>query len=280
MLTADLPSAAAREKEKLPMEAEIPFQLGTVTYNIAKDWPLDTLIAHCKAAGFAAVELRTTHAHGVEPALGAAQRKEVRQKFADSGITLWGLGTVCEFHAPDATVVKKHIEDCKRWCELAHDLGATGVKVRPNGLPQEVPVEKTLAQISAALQECGETAKGAGVEIWVEVHGGGTSHPPHIRAILDQCQHPSVGICWNSNPQDLRDGSVKPYFDLLRKDLKSCHINNLWSASYPYRELFGLLRQSKYDRYTLCEVGTPIQAESGVAFMQCYKGLWRELCRA
>jgi sugar phosphate isomerase/epimerase len=189
------------------------------------------------------------------------------------------LGTVCEFHATDAATVRENVESCKRWCELAHDVGATGVKVRPNGLPQDVPIEKTLSQIAQALQECGQAANGQGVEIWVEVHGQGTAHPPHVRAILDQCAHPKVGICWNSNPQDVLDGSVKPYFDLLRKDLKSCHINDLWNAKYPYRELFRLLQTSGYDRFTLCEVGSPIQAESGVPFMKCYAGLWRELCR-
>ena len=41
-------------------------KLGIVTYNIGKDWDLDTLIANCEGTGFDGVELRTTHAHGVE----------------------------------------------------------------------------------------------------------------------------------------------------------------------------------------------------------------------
>jgi sugar phosphate isomerase/epimerase len=253
-------------------------KLGTVTYNIAKDWDLPTLIHHCKAAGYEGVELRTTHAHGVEPGLNAAQRKEVRQRFADAGVTPWGLGSVCEFHFPEAAKVRENIETCKRWCELGQDLGAHGVKVRPNGLPDGVPVEKTLAQIGAALRECGQAAEQHGVEIWLEVHGQGTAHPPHIRTILDHCRHPSVGACWNSNHEDILNGSVKTCFDLLRPDIRSCHINALWDTSYPWRELFRLFRQSGYDRFTLCEVGTPVRAEDGVVFLQCYRGLWRELC--
>ena len=41
-------------------------KLGTVTYNIAKDWDLPTLIKNLTEAGFDGVELRTTHKHGVE----------------------------------------------------------------------------------------------------------------------------------------------------------------------------------------------------------------------
>ena len=49
-------------------------KLGTVTYNIAKDWDLPTLIKNLTDTGFEAVELRTTHKHGVEislPGVGA-----------------------------------------------------------------------------------------------------------------------------------------------------------------------------------------------------------------
>ena len=49
-------------------------QLGIVTYSIGKDWDLDTLIANCEETGFDGVELRTTHAHGVEVELSAAER--------------------------------------------------------------------------------------------------------------------------------------------------------------------------------------------------------------
>ena len=61
----------------------------------------------------------------------------------------------------------------KEYIVLAHDVGASGVKVRPNGLPPEVPKEKTLEQIGKALIPCGQTAASLGLEVWVEVHGGG-----------------------------------------------------------------------------------------------------------
>ena len=275
-LSACLPAVGAEPLQEKPPK----MKLGTITYNVAKDWDLPTLVDHVKQAGLEGVELRTQHAHGVEIALDAAKRREVRQRFADAGVTLWGLGTTCEFHAADPAVVQANVEECKRWCQLAEDVGAHGVKVRPNGLPEGVPVEKTLAQIGTMLHTCGTAAEAHGAEIWLEVHGGGTSHPPHIRTILDECRHPKVGACWNSNKGDIVNGSVKTYFDLLRPDIKSCHINDLWDTSYPYRELFHLFQQSSYDRFTLCEVGTSVKPEDGVVFLRCYRGLWNELKRA
>ena len=202
----------------------------------------------------------------------------------DSGVKLWSFGTVCEFQAADPAVVKKNIEDCRAFCKLAADLGAKGVKVRPNGLPKGADLAKTLDQIGKALQDCGKATAEHGVEIWVEVHGAVTQNPPNARTIMDACGHPSVGLCWNSNPTDVKDGSVKEAFDLLKKDIRSCHINELWSG-YPYRELFAGLKSIGYDRVTFMECAGVAEAagaktpEAAIRFMRYYKALWTELCR-
>src|SRR5262245_29340506 len=199
---AAVPSAA-QPPARPPAGPPLRYRLGIVTYNIAAAWDVPTILRVCRAVGLAAVELRTTHRHGVEPALTAEQRREVRQRFADAGVDIWGLGTVCEFHAPDRAVVERNIETCRAFVQLAADLGARGVKVRPNGLPAGVPAERTLEQIGRALQPCGRAAADANVEVWVEVHGRGTAEPRHMRTIMEQCDHPRVGVTWNSNPTDI-----------------------------------------------------------------------------
>ncbi|MEP0844677.1 MAG: sugar phosphate isomerase/epimerase [Phycisphaerae bacterium] len=254
------------------------YQLGTVTYNIAAHWDVPTLLKVCKDVGLTAVEFRTTHKHGVEPALAKPQRAEIRKRCADAGLRQLSLGTVCQFHEADPAVVARNVETCKQFIDLASDLGAKGVKVRPNGLPKGVAVEKTLEQIGKALRTCGQAAADAGVEVWVEVHGSGTSHPPHMRTIMDVADHPAVGITWNSNGTDLKDGSIKEYFELLRPRLRCCHINEL-TSSYPWRELFGLLNAAGYDRYTLIEIAGLECDKIGDAtrFLRFYKALWNEL---
>jgi sugar phosphate isomerase/epimerase len=265
-----------------PARAAAKYRLGIVTYNIAAAWDVPTILRVCRNVGLAAVELRTTHKHGVEPSLSAAQRKEVRQRFADAGVTIWGAGTVCEFQSADAAVVKQNIETCRRFVELVADLGGKGVKVRPNGLPAKATKDqarRVLEQIGKALVPCGQAAADAGIEIWVEVHGAGTAMPANMRTIMDLCNHKSVGITWNSNATDVTNGSVAEAFKLLRPWIKSCHINELHSG-YPYRELFRLLREMGYDRYTLAEIpGTP-DVSSGERLMRYYKMLWTELVSA
>ncbi len=257
------------------------FRLGLVTYNLAADWDLDTLLRICKAVGVSPVELRTTHKHGVEPSLGKEKRAEVKKKFADNGVEIWGCGSVCEFQSPDEAVVKKNVETCKEFVQLVADLGGRGVKVRPNGRPKNVDIDKTLEQIGKALIPCGKAADDAGVEIWVEVHGGETQHPPHMKTIMEHCGHPKVGLTWNSNPTDKKGGSVAEYFKLLWPWIRSCHINELYKdarGEYPYRELFRLFRENGYDRVTMCEVGQSVPEEKyGTEMLRYYKALWTEL---
>src|SRR3989442_723134 len=114
-------------------EKPLKFKLGIVTYNIAANLDLPTILRICKSVGLSPVELRTTHKHGVEPNLSKDRRKEVRQRFADAGIECWGCGSVCEFHSPDPAVVRKNVETCKEFVLLAAEIGGRGVKVRPNG---------------------------------------------------------------------------------------------------------------------------------------------------
>lgn len=251
-------------------------RLGLVTYNLANGWDIPAIIKNCEAAGFEAVELRTTHKHGVEPTLSKEEREKVQRMFRGTGVQLLSLGSVCEYHSANPAEVERNIEETRKFVVLAHDIGAIGVKVRPNGFPQGVSEADTLKQIGAALRQCGEFAKGYGVEIWLEVHGRGTQNPPNIRAIMDHCRHPSVGICWNSNPTDVVNGSVKQNFELLRPFLMSCHINELHS-NYPWRELFSLMNATKYDRFTLAEIPESKEPER---LMRYYRALWRELSRA
>jgi sugar phosphate isomerase/epimerase len=252
------------------------FHLGLVTYNVAKDWDLDTILRLVREAGLEGVEFRTTHAHGVERTLSAAERKDVRRKCSDAGLLQTSLGSVCEFHSPDPGVVRKNVEDCREWVLLAKDVGARGVKVRPNGLPKDVPEEQTLEQIGRALAECGAFAEDHGVEIWVEVHGDQTKVPSRMRRIMDVCSHPSVGLTWNSNDTDVVDGSVAKSFALLRPYVRCCHITDLRSA-YPYRELFSLLGQSGFDGFTLCEFPDPVPAYNGAAWLADYRQRWEGL---
>jgi sugar phosphate isomerase/epimerase len=252
-------------------KSQAAMKLGTVTYNLAQDWNIETLIKNCEEARFEGVELRTTHAHKVEVNLTKQQREEVRKRFQDSKVHLMGLGSAFDYHTTDAGKLKKDIEATKEYIVLAHDVGASGVKVRPNGLPKEVPAEKTLEQIGRSLRELGEFSEGYGIAIRLEVHGQGTSLLPNIRRVMDVANHRQVGVCWNSNPTDLDGQGFDHNFNLVKEKIFSVHMRDLYLEDYPFRRLMTRLNEVGFAGFCLAEI--PPSADP-VRLMKYYRALW------
>ncbi len=232
-------------------------KLGLVTYQWGKDWDLPTLIANCEKAGFEAVELRTEHAHGVESNLSASQRADVKKRFADSDVTCVGYGSNFDYHHVDRARVRKNIEGTKEYIKLCKDIGATGIKVKPNGLPEEVSKEKTIAQIAASFNEVGKYASDMGQVIRVEVHGKLTQEIPNMKAIFEQVTEKSVKMCWNCNDQDLLPPGLEANFHSVKQWFgDTVHIRELNVGDYPYQQLMDLFVGMNYKGYILLEART------------------------
>lgn len=246
-------------------------KLGSVTYNLAKDWDVPTIIKNFTETGFEGVELRTTHAHGVEVNLTKQQRAEVKKRFADSKVELMGLGSAFDYHTPDQSKLRQDIEATKEYIVLAQDVGATGVKVRPNGLPKEIPVEKTLEQIGKSLRELGQFAANHGQQIRLEVHGTGTSLLPNIKKIIDVADHKNVGVCWNSNQTDLEGQGFDHNFNLVEDKINAVHMRDLYLEEYPFRRLLTRLNEIGFSGFCLAEIPP---STDPLRVMRYYRALW------
>jgi sugar phosphate isomerase/epimerase len=268
--------AGALPGQTQPASAKGSFRLGSVTYNLFQNSDVETIIKTLEAVGFEAVELRTGHKHGVEPSLSAEERLRIRRRFESSKVRLLSYGTTCRFQSPDPEERKKQLEIAKQFVDLAHDTGALGIKLQPLGFPPGVPQETCIAYFGASMRELGDYGAGKKVEIWMEVHGQGTQNPPVAAALLKAAGHENVGACWNCNPPDVKNGSVKESFALLGHWIRNVHLHELSDETYPFRELFALLQQSGYNRYTLAEVAESKEPER---YMRNFKTLWTELKR-
>ncbi len=242
-------SAFAQEKKG----GEIRY--GLVTYQWAKDWDLPTLIENCARAKVFGVELRTTHKHGVEPSLTDGERADVRKRFANSPVKFLGIGSNERYDSPDPATLKKAIEATKAFIELSHDVGGSGVKVKPDSFHKEVPREKTIEQIGKSLNEVAEFATGFGQQIRLEIHGQ-CCQLPTIKAIMDVADNPNVALCWNSNPQDLEDPGLEHNFNLVKARLgETTHVHLMDSKTYPHQQLLDLYVKLDYSGWWLLEEG-------------------------
>ncbi len=275
--SATVLAASALPYSRSTHAAEAPptMSFGLVTYMWGADWDLPTLIANCQKCNVLGVELRTTHKHNVEPALNPKQREEVRKRFADSNVTLVGIGSNERYDSPDPEVVKKAIEASKDFIRLSHDVGGTGVKVKPDSFHKDVPREKTIQQIGESLNELAEYGSGFGQQIRLEVHGQ-CQELPTIKAIMDIAKDDNVAVCWNSNPQDLQGEGLEHNFQLVRKRFgDTVHIHELEDSKYPYQKLVQLLVKSKYSGWLLMEAGS--QPADRVAALAKQRQLFEEI---
>ncbi len=255
---------------------ENPLKLGVMTYTLAKEWDIDTIINNLTEAGYQSVELRTTHAHGIEVSLSKKERAEVKKRFEDSPLEAISLASAFKYHSPDHEELKENIEGTKEYTLLARDVGALGFRVFPNDLPEEVPEEKTMEQIGKALAEVGEFAYNHGVEIRVCVHGKRTSRISVIKKIIDYSESPHVYVNWNCDAKDTEGQGLEYNFNLIKDRIRSLHIHELWDE-YPYRQLFQLLSDNNFTGYCNAEISGN---DDPVRFMKYYRGLFLALQNA
>lgn len=275
-VSAGMGVAALRYFPELPASSTSAMRFGLVTYQWGRDWDLPTLIANCEKAGYEGLELRTEHAHKVESNLTPAQRADVKKRFAASKVKCIGYGSNFEYHSPDPKVLRDNIEKTKEYIILCHDIGATGIKVKPNDLPAGVPREKTIAQIGASLNEIGRFARDYNQLVRVEVHGNLTQEIPNMKAIFEHVTEPNVKVCWNCNDQDLLPPGLEGNFNMLKKWFgDTVHVRELNEGNYPYQELFKLFMGINYDGWIMLEART--EPADRVAAMKEQIGIFKTM---
>lgn len=255
-------------KRKMP-----PLKIGLMTWNLGKQWDLETVIKNCAEAKWVHAELRTTHKHGVEISLNKQQRSEVKQRIADSPLEAISLASAYRYHFTDPQELKANIEGTKEYLQLAADVGAIGIRVFPNEFPEGVSKEKTMEQIGKSLAEVGEFGHNLGVDVRVCVHGKGTDRVTVIRKILDYSQSEHVYVNWNCSNNDMEGEGLKHNFNLVKDKIRGVHMHALYDE-YPYREFLQLLRNSGYTGYCNAEISESCEP---LTLMKYYRSLFLAL---
>ena len=235
--------------------AKTKMRFGLATYLWGKDWDIPALIANCQQAGVHGVELRTSsnYAHGVEVTLDAAQRAQVKQRFADSPVQIVSIACSERLDWPQPDKLRVAIEAAKAHLQLSHDVGCGVLRVFPNQFHRDVPQEKTIEQIARSLEELGEFAAGLGQEVSLEAHGP-AGELPTLRAIMDQVTRPNVRVRLNCSARDAQGDGFVANFQLVKDFLsRIIHLHDLSDPGYPYQLMVDLLYQAHWEGWALSE---------------------------
>lgn len=243
-----------------------PLKLGMMTYKLGMKWDIETIIKNCTETKFEHVELRTTHAHGVEVTLSAAERASVKKRFADAGLAI-SLASGFRYNSKDPAVVKKNIEGTKEYILLASDVGALGIRVFGDNATDEA----MLNQIGQSLAEVGEFGHNNGVDIRVCDDGPSIGM---IKKNIDAAKSPYVYINWNCPMSDLEGEGFEANFNSVKNLVRNVHLRDLYN-DYPWRLFFSLLSKSGYKGY--CDAEINASDEDPIRFMKYYRALFLAL---
>lgn len=91
---------------------------------------------------------------------------------------------------------------------------------------------------------------------------------------MDIADHPNVGVCWNSNANDLDGLGWDANFDLLKSKIFSVHMRDLYDEEYPYRKLYAGLNEAGFDGFCMAEIPG---SDDPIRVMNYYRGMWKAL---
>ena len=245
--------AAAR-----PLKRASKMRFGFTSYQWGTEWDVPTTIANCTKAKAFGVELRTQekYAAGVEVSLSDAQRREVKKRFADSPVKMVGLACSEKYDWIDPAKLQQAIESTRAHLKLCHDIGGGGLRVFVNDWHKEVPHEKTIEQVTGALNTVGKIAAGYGQFVRLENHGS-AGDLVSIRKIMDGVTQKNVRIKLNGLPADAADFANR--FQLVKNILdNTLHFHELGHGDFPYQLQSDLLIDAGWDGWWLLEASTKV----------------------
>ena len=230
-------------------------RLSVTTYNIFKDWDLDTLCRQLPKAGVEGIEFRTSagHKHGVEVETSARERQTIKSKLQSAGLEPVSIATGCRFHEQDAAKLRENIDGTQQALELAADLGAPRVRVFGNNTIEGENPDDTAIRAGQALRELGPIAERLGVDVLLEMHGDFNEWWLNKRAVTF-ANHRKVASIYNCDKRDLVDGSIAAVFHEMKALIRHIHCHDLTENLYPYPELFALLVRDGYSGFISLEV--------------------------
>ncbi len=264
-----LPVFAAQRKNKM--------RFGFTTYLWGRSWDIPTLIANCTKLKAYGLEMRVEmkSAHGVELELDAAQRREVKKRFAGSPVKVLGLATGERFDSPDPAKLKAAVEKAKRYAELSHDIGGRGIRVFPNDFQKSMPQAATIAQVAKSLREVAQAAAGYKQLVRLENHGS-AGRLTTLKLILDQVPEKNVVVKLNSDAKDAVDGSFEGNFNLVKSRLgDTLHAHDLNDANFPYQLQCDLLMDAGWEGWWLPEMEG--KSDDPMAGLMQQRAKWEQL---
>ena len=223
------------------------------------DLTLDEVLALAKRVGYDGVEPRlvSKHKHGIETDIDAAQRAEIKKKFADSGIAPCCVATSCTYADPANT--EKMRDSTLKAIDLAADIGSNRIRVFGGKIGKGLSREDAIDLVAKSLSNVAEHAKSRGVYVCMETHDDWCD-PKNVSAVMAKVNQPFIAVNWDiMHPVRTGLASIDESFEILRPWIKHLHIHDanketgkltpIGTGFIDHRRAIELLKTISYDGY-------------------------------
>jgi sugar phosphate isomerase/epimerase len=267
MTRRDLLKSAAAVPTLLRAAPSTPLPIAVSTLGCPK-WDWGTIVKNTSQWGFAALELR-----GIQNQMDLPKCAEFSstrlpgtlRDLAAVNLKISDLGASAQMHEPDPAKRAKHMDEARRFIDLAHQMNAPYVRVFPNQFIPGEDKKVTIERIAAGLHELGEYANGSGVTVIVESHGE-FRRADDLTAIIDGAKSKNVAFLWDAHHTCVEGEKPADTFARLGRLTRHTHLKD----SLP------IAGKSKEDRqYVLTGTGEiPVKETVRVLASHGYKGYY------
>ena len=164
------------------------------------DWDFDEVLSFASKNQYQGIEIRVIARQLDLPSLTIFNTPEkirtARKKAEDSNLKIVNLGSSAAMHHPDGPDREKAMDEAKRFIELARALGCPYIRVYPNDFPKDIDKKTALDRMAKGLRALGDHAKGSGVTVLLETHGG-LLYAEDIVSLMRDVNHSEVGLIWD-----------------------------------------------------------------------------------
>jgi sugar phosphate isomerase/epimerase len=164
-------------------------------------WSWQTILETADKLGYAALELRGVAGEmdlTKVPELTGTRLAGTKKDLAALGIVVSDLGASSRMHEKDPVVREAHLDEGRRFLDLAQRMGVKYVRMFGDKMPEGEPREEVMKRVVDGFQQMASYAAKNGVTVLIESHGDFT-HSRDLVEILTKVNHPAFALLWDAH---------------------------------------------------------------------------------
>lgn len=216
-------------------------------------WTLDDFIDFAAAQNIDAVELTAYYFAQTTPEYLAS----LKGRCTRLGLDVSGTAVGNNFCVSDPAKLKQQLDMVKQWVEHTSRLGGKTIRIFAGNIAKGDNEEQALKRCVATTQEACDFAAKYGIYLALENHGGITSTPEQLLAIVKAVKHDYFGVNLDSGNFHTADpyaalAQIAPYAvnAQLKTEMKAAGKNK---EEADLTKLVDILRKAKYRGYVALE---------------------------